>query len=172
MASSLLRHYHFLFYVHFWLLRTQSPWPARPGLGLSSLSKPDIPLLLLSSSASEKNTARVGERKHNRPLGHKDIILSTCQKPHVKKNRNCGKRTSSGLFFQLPLMEFFISLGKTREMQILRTAGTSMNWLLWKELALQRETAWGPLRFGQCPSLWLSFYLPFHAQWLRSTQTS
>lgn len=55
------------------------------GLGLSSLSKPDIPLLLLSSSASEKNTARVGERKHNRPFGHKDIILSTCQKPHVKK---------------------------------------------------------------------------------------
>ena len=169
LANSLSRHNHFIFYfMHF---------------GYSELNRPDQPGLAWDYRLCRNQTFRcccsllpllkktrqgLG-KENNRPLGHKDIILATCQKSHVKKNRNCGKRTSSGLFFQLPLMEFFISLGKTKKMQILWTAGTSMNWLLWKEPAFKGETAWG---FGQCPSLWLSFYLPFHAQWLRSTQTS
>ena len=153
--------------------------------GYSELNRPDQPGLAWDYRLCRNQTFRcccsllpllkkirqgLG-KENNRPLGHNDIILSTCRKPHVKK---------TGTVENVPLLACSSNsrwwnsscLGKTREMQILRTAGTSMNWLLWKELALQGETAWRPLRFGQCPSLWLSFYLPFHAQWLRSTQTS
>ena len=85
LANSLSRHNHFIFYfMHF--VYSELNRPDQPGLAWDyRLCRNQTFRCCCSLLPLLKKTRQGLGKENNGPLGHKDIILATCQKSHVKK---------------------------------------------------------------------------------------